>query len=431
MKLFGTMCVNQDNHLEIGGMDVIEVAKKYQTPLYLMDRAHIEAQLHQFKNAFTSTVFETEVVYASKAFLNKSMCRIVRDSGNSMDVVSGGELYTAHQAGFPMTKIYFHGNNKTEDELKLAINLGVGCLVIDSDCEAARLEQLLTSMSKKIDVLLRVNPSIEAHTHAYIQTAHNDSKFGENIFAEDTFALIKRLSNSTQFNFKGFHCHIGSQIFSEDSFVKAAETMLKFMLEVEKLTGYRAEVLNLGGGFGVYYQSGDTPFDLKSCLSHMVKTVEKLVVREKLGIKKLIIEPGRSIVANAGVTVYTVGNIKTTLSGKKYVFVDGGMSDNPRPALYQAGYEATLANRMGESVTERVSVGGKCCESGDVLIENIDMPIVRVGDFLVVGSTGAYNYSMSSNYNRIPRPPVIMLKNGIDELVVKRESYEDLLRNDL
>ncbi|AKA68816.1 diaminopimelate decarboxylase [Clostridium scatologenes] len=431
MKLFGTMNVNDKGHLEIGKCDTTELAKEFGTPLYVVDEDLVRNTCREFKNNFEIEGIESEVIYASKAFLNLAIAKVICEEGLSLDVVSGGELYTALKANFPASRIYMHGNNKTESELTMAIEEGIGRIVVDNRNELEVIEYLCKSLNKKIDVLLRVNPGIEAHTHEYIQTSKNDSKFGESIFDEDMCRIINRFKNSESVNLKGFHCHIGSQIFEEKSFYSEVSDMIKFLEKIKNECGFCTEELNLGGGFGVYYSEGDKPVNLKSCLKNMISILKEEAQKSGLNIKKVMIEPGRSIIANAGTTLYKVGGTKKTYGGKKYVFIDGGMTDNPRTALYDAKYEALVANKVNVENNEEYTIGGKCCESGDIIIKEIELPRVERGDIIAVLTTGAYNYSMSSNYNRIPKPAVVFVKEGEAKIAVKRETYEDIIRNDI
>lgn len=431
MKLFGTMNVNDKGHLEIGKCDTTELAKEFGTPLYVVDEDLVRNTCREFKDNFEIEGIESEVIYASKAFLNLAIAKVICEEGLSLDVVSGGELYTALKANFPVSRIYMHGNNKTESELTMAIEEGIGRIVVDNRNELEVIEYLCKSLNKKIDVLLRVNPGIEAHTHEYIQTSKNDSKFGESIFDEDMCKIINRFKNSESVNLKGFHCHIGSQIFEEKSFYSEVSDMIKFLEKIKNECGFCAEELNLGGGFGVYYSEGDKPVNLKSCLKNMISILKEEAQKSGLNIKKVMIEPGRSIIANAGTTLYKVGGTKKTYGGKQYVFIDGGMADNPRTALYDAKYEALVANKVNVENNEKYTIGGKCCESGDIIIKEIELPRVERGDIMAVLTTGAYNYSMSSNYNRIPKPAVVFVKEGEAKIAVKRETYEDIIRNDI
>jgi diaminopimelate decarboxylase len=431
MKLFGTSEINNKGNLAIGGCDAIELARDFGTPLYVVDEQLIRDNCREFKENFVMEGIETEVIYASKAFLNLAMCKVIEEEGVSLDVVSGGELYTAIKANFPTDKIYMHGNNKTREELALAINSNIRRIVVDNLQELTLIENLCNKLNKTVDVLLRVNPGIDAHTHEYIQTSKNDSKFGISIFNEDICEIIDAFKNSNNVVLKGFHCHIGSQIFEENSFYSAISVMIKFLEKVKNQCGFITEELNLGGGFGVYYSNEDNPLNLETCLQNMLIIIKDETEKLNINTPKIMIEPGRSIVANAGTTLYTIGGTKKTFGGKHFIFVDGGMGDNPRTALYDAKYEGTVANKLNLENEENYTVAGKCCESGDVIIKDISLPKVEADDILAVFSTGAYNYSMASNYNRIPKPAVVFVKDGEARLVVKRETYEDIIRNDI
>lgn len=431
MKRHGTMQINNNGNLEIGGCDTLALAKQFGTPLYVMDEALLHQQCNLFKTGFAGEQAETEVAYASKAFLTLEMCRLIKQKGLSLDVVSGGELYTAMKSEFPPQKIYFHGNNKSEAELSLALSYGVGTIVVDHEVEALLLESVCEEKQIKANILLRINPGVSAHTHEYIQTANPDSKFGMFKGAADTESLIERLATSKWLNLKGLHYHIGSQITEESSFFKGAELMVSYLSKLKAQIGFEAQVLNMGGGFGIYYTDEDLPINLQTFLPALVAFVERQIEAFGLTMPKLVIEPGRSIVANAGTTLYTVGAVKNTAGGKCYAFIDGGMTDNPRPALYQAVYEAAAANKMNLEASNLYTIGGKCCESGDVLIESIRLPELERGDVLAVAGTGAYNYSMASHYNRNCKPAVIWVLDGKARVVVKRETYEDLIRFDV
>ena len=431
MKFFGTMNINSNGNLQIGNCDAINLVEEFGTPLYVVDEELVRNNCRIFKENFSMDNIDSEVIYASKAFLNIAICKVIEDEGLSLDVVSGGELYTALKAKFPVKKIYMHGNNKTRAELSLAIDAGIGRIIVDNGKELELIEQVCEKFNKKAEVLLRVNPGIDAHTHEYIQTSKNDSKFGESIFSEHIDELITKFKNSKTVNLKGFHCHIGSQIFEEESFFAGVSVMLKFVDKIKSNCGFVTEELNLGGGFGVYYSNGDNPVDLNNCLKSMLLQIKAEAKELNLNVPKVMIEPGRAIIANAGTTLYEIGGTKETYGGRNYIFVDGGMTDNPRTALYDAKYEAVVANKVYFEDKGLYTIAGKCCESGDVLIKDIELPKVKSEDILAVLSTGAYNYSMSSNYNRIPRPAVVFVKEGSSKLAVKRETYEDILRNDM
>lgn len=431
MKLFGTMAVNEENHLTIGGVDTAALVEKHGTPLYVMDQGLIEENIETFLTHFKSEKFQTDVVYASKAFLNLAFCRLIKEKGLAMDTLSDGDLFIANRAGFPMERIVMHGNSKSLAELNMALDLGVGHIVVDNKDEFEKLNRLTQERGQTVRILIRVNPGIEAHTHEYIQTSKYSSKFGESIFDETIFDWFTEVNAAPYIQLAGIHCHIGSQIFESTSFLQAVRVMMEFVQKVEMETGIRLTTLNLGGGFGVYYTEGDDPIALAKMLDAMIGTIEAEIDARNSAITRVMIEPGRSIVCNAGTTLYTVEARKTTYSGKRYVLVDGGMTDNPRPALYQAEYEGAIANRMQDAATEEVCVAGKCCESGDVLIQSTNLQAAQVGDILAIASTGAYTYSMSSNYNSVRRAAVVMVKDGQDKLVTRRESFEDLIRNDL
>jgi len=418
----------KNNQLYVGSHSVSNLAQQFGTPLFIMDEALMRKQMRLFKQCFKHSLVSTEVAYASKAFLNLAMCRLVDEEGLHLDVVSGGELYTAKQAKFPMEKILFHGNHNTQEELQMALDYKVGLIVLDNPFEVDTIQNL--NPSQPVPVLLRVNPGIEAHTHDYIATSRLDSKFGMNIFSDETLDLIASLNKNDQFDFKGLHCHIGSQIFDEISFIKEIQTLLHYVKRIFDERGIIVEVLNLGGGFGVQYTAEDQVLDLEATLPQLLDTVYTEALRLNLQIPKIIIEPGRSIVANAGITVYTIGATKKTPSGKEYVFVDGSMADHIRTALYQAKYEAALVDRMDETADHPYSLAGRACESGDILIHDCLLPKVEINDILCVFSTGAYHYSMSSNYNRLLKPAVIFVNEEAIRTVNRRETYEDLLKQD-
>lgn len=430
MRLFGTMKVN-DNMLEIGGKSVLDLKEEFGTPLYVIDEELVRKTCKLYKDNFVLEGVDTEVIYASKAFQNIAMCRLINEEGISLDVVSGGELYTALKSDFPPEKIYMHGNNKTVDELIMAINEGIGTIVIDNEREMELIESICKDVDRRVSALLRVNPGVEAHTHEYIQTTNNDSKFGESIFDEKIFGFISRLAESDYIDFKGFHCHIGSQIHQEESFYLGATIMLEFLHKIKEKCDFVTRELNLGGGFGVYYNEEDSPMDIRAFLKELLVRIKKKCEELDISIPKIMIEPGRSIISNAGTTLYTVGGVKETFGGRDYIFIDGGMNDNPRPALYSAVYEASIANKMNDEKTNTYTIAGKCCESGDIIRKDIELPKTEAGDIVAVASTGSYNYSMASNYNRIGKPAVVFVRDGKARLAVKRETYEDLIKNDV
>ena len=412
--------INKKGHLTIGGCDTVELAEKFGTPLF----AYSEDQIRKNCRDFVSSIEENYngngmVLYANKAFSCKYMCRICKEENMGLDVVSGGEIYTAKSAGFPMEKVYFHGNNKTDAELRLALESGVGRIVVDNIFELKRLDKIASEMGKKAKILFRIKPGIDAHTHSFIRTGQIDSKFG---FALETGEAMQAIYEALKYDsveLVGLHCHIGSQIFDIDPFEHAAEVMLNFMAEIKAKLGIEFPELNLGGGFGIKYLESDKPKPFTEYMKRVSKVVKSEC--EKLGLKTpfILIEPGRSIIGAAAVTLYTAGAVKEIPDIRTYVSVDGGMTDNPRYILYQSKYEALVANKANEERREIVTLAGKCCESGDLLGESMPIQKVEAGDIIAVLSTGAYNYSMASNYNRIPRPPVVMIKNGESVLAIK------------
>lgn len=430
--LYDNLSLNEKNHLTIGGVDVVDLKNKYGSPLYLMDEDVIRANIREYKNALYKYYDGNGMVlYASKAFSCKHIYRVAKEEGAGVDVVSGGELYTALMADFPPQKIYFHGNNKTTAELELAVCKNVGNIVIDNVYELQKLNEICEKENKIQNVLFRIKPGVDAHTHDFVKTGQIDSKFGFALETGEAIEVIESIKNYNNLKYVGIHCHIGSQIFLVDPFIETAEIMMNFIKEIYDKTGLKTQQLNLGGGFGIKYVSEDTPVKYELFIKAVSEVVKKKAFEHNIDVPFILMEPGRSLVAASGVTVYEVGSVKEIPNIRTYVSVDGGMADNPRYIMYQAQYSAILANKANEEPQIEYTIAGKCCESGDLLIENIKLPKVAVGDTLVVLSTGAYNYSMASNYNRIPKPPVVMVSNGNDKLVVKRETYEDVLKNDL
>ena len=431
MKLFGTSKVNEKGNLSIGGVDASELAKKFKTPLYVMDQELIETTIDKMKEAFQSNRFDTQIAYAGKAFLSMGMLKLVDAKELDLDVVSGGELYTAYKAGFPMERVHLHGNNKTVEELEMAIEFGIKEIVIDNEDEIDKIERICREKGKKQAVLVRIDPGIEAHTHHYIKTSGLTSKFGISLFQDNLFDIIKRLNDSEWIEFKGFHTHIGSQIFQSAFFIFALDEIFKYLDKLKKELGIVVHTVNMGGGFGVYYKEGDDPKPIEEVLSEIITYTEAMEIKYQIGFKELCIEPGRSIVGNAGTTLYEVGGIKETVGGKTYVFIDGGMSDNIRTALYQAEYEAGVVNKINDTDVREITLAGKLCESGDIIIEKGKLPkATEIGDIVAVTTTGAYCYTMSSNYNRMMRPAVVFVKDGKAKVAVKRETLDDLIRND-
>ena len=431
MKLFGTSKVNEKGNLSIGGVDTTELVKEFKTPLYVMDQELIETTIDKMKEAFKSTRFNTRIAYAGKAFLSTGMIKLVESKGLDLDVVSGGELYTAYKAGFPMNKVHLHGNNKLVNEIEMAVEFGIDTIVVDNEDEIDKIEKICREKGKKQAVLVRIDPGIEAHTHHYIKTSGLTSKFGISLFQDNLFDIIKRLNDSEWIEFKGFHTHIGSQIFQSAFFIFALDEIFKYLDKLKKELGIVVHTVNMGGGFGVYYKEGDDPKPIEEVLSEIITYTEAMEIKYQIGFKELCIEPGRSIVGNAGTTLYEVGGIKETVGGKTYVFIDGGMSDNIRTALYQAEYEAGVVNKINDTDVKDVTLAGKLCESGDIIIEKGKLPkSTEIGDIVAVTTTGAYCYTMSSNYNRMMRPAVVFVKDGKAKVAVKRETLDDLIRND-
>ncbi|KIL48982.1 diaminopimelate decarboxylase [Jeotgalibacillus alimentarius] len=431
MHFYGTSSVNDKGHLTIGGVDTIELAKEFGTPLYVYDTQLIRERARGFKQTFDQLGVTSQVAYASKAFSSIAMIQLIDQEGLSLDVVSGGELYTALKAGFNPEKIHFHGNNKSAEEIAMALDADIGCFVVDNFHEINLLSGICKEKGKTASILLRVTPGIEAHTHDYILTGQEDSKFGfdlQNGQAEE--ALVKTL-DLQQLHVLGLHCHIGSQIFETTGFIMAAEKMIEKMSVWKQKYNFSAEVLNLGGGFGIRYTKDDEPLAPGKYVEDIITRVKSLMDEYQLTMPEIWIEPGRSLTGDAGTTLYTVGSSKHVPEVRNYLAVDGGMSDNIRPALYNARYEAVIANRPEAKPESVVSIAGKCCESGDMLIWDLPITMHSSGDVLAVFCTGAYGYAMANNYNRIPRPAVVFVENGEAELVIERENYEDLIRHDL
>ncbi|WCK56006.1 diaminopimelate decarboxylase [Aneurinibacillus sp. Ricciae_BoGa-3] len=430
MFLHGTSRINEWGHLEIGGCDTVELARQYGTPLYVYDEALIREKCRSYVEAFKKTGFDFQVAYASKAFMCVAMCELIDELGMSLDVVSGGELYTALKAGFPASRIHFHGNNKTAEELSMGLEAGIGCFVVDNFYEMEVLHDLARERGQRVSILLRLTPGIEAHTHDYISTGQDDSKFGFGVTGGQALDAVKSALDKPFFNLLGIHSHIGSQIFETVGFVGAIQVLADFLKEVRTETGYEVQVLNVGGGFGIRYTEGDDPLPLSEYVNVITNKVRTRFTDMDYPLPAIWIEPGRSIVGDAGTTLYRIGSIKEIPGIRKYVAVDGGMTDNIRPALYQAKYEAMLANRANADTDEVVSIAGKCCESGDMLIWDLPLPKPASGDLLAVSCTGAYGFAMANNYNRILRPAVVFVREGEARIVVERETYEDLISKD-
>jgi diaminopimelate decarboxylase len=426
-----------NKHLVIGGSDVVKLKEKYKTPLYIVDVATIKRQCASYRENFNFPDIKVDIIYAAKAFICTAMCQLVEKEGLKLDVSTGGELFIALNSGFPADKIYFHGNNKSEEEILYGLKNKAGYFMVDNFKELETLGKLCTENDIKQKIFLRVNPGIKADTHEYIQTGRVDSKFGFNIRNMDAMKAVELANQYSQLEITGIHAHIGSQIFNISCYDRLIELLIKFIRDIKDKMGISLESIDIGGGLGIKYTSADNPPDIKEFSELLHNAVIKY--QKKFGIKlgRLCIEPGRSIIGNAGVTLYQVGAIKSAGGVKKYMLIDGGMSDNIRPMLYQAKYTARVANKMEEGMdTDNISkrsyiIAGKHCESGDVIINDIKLPEVSSGDFIVVATTGAYCYAMSSNYNGQPRSAVVAVENGSSRVWVKRQSYKDLVMGDV
>ncbi|MEW6188614.1 MAG: diaminopimelate decarboxylase [Actinomycetota bacterium] len=423
-----TAKINERNHLEIGGCDTVELAQRFGTPLFVMDEETIRRKCREYLGAFTKRSKNVEIIYAGKALLSLAMCQIIKEEGLSLDVSSGGELYIAIKAKFPPKKIYVHGNNKTPEELNLALDNDVGCIIVDSENELELLDKMAVKKGKKPRIFLRITPGITATTHSYIQTGQVDSKFGFGLVNGTALDAVKKALVMRNVNLTGLHTHIGSQIFALHSYAKAIELVMEFVKQVLDETGFKVRELNAGGGLGIKYEATDEPSTIDEYAEVIVGGIHREARKLGLPIPKIMIEPGRSIVGNAGVTLYTIGTIKIIPGVRTYISVDGGMSDNLRPMLYDAVYEAIIANKAGSKPSVKVTIAGKHCESGDILIKDAILPEVEVGDILCIPATGAYGYVMANNYNKQPRPPMILVQDGEAKLIIRRETYEDLLR---
>ena len=405
----------------------MELAKKYGTPLYVFDVERARKTARSYVDILSRIYPDFTVCYASKAFCCTGIYKILSEIGLGADVVSGGELYTALKGGMPADRIYFHGNNKTEREVKYALDSGVECFVIDSVNE---IELINKHAERAQNVLVRVNPGVEAHTHRFIQTTTPDSKFGFSVADGTAENIISSLGNYKNIRFAGIACHIGSQIFEKQSFEIAIDKMTDFIVRLNSL-GIEVERLDLGGGFGIHYIDADKPLTPEQYMESSATYLKEAVAKRGIKAPRLIVEPGRSIVGEAGITLYTVGAIKTIKGLKTYAAVDGGMFDNPRVALYDAQYTAVVCDRADSVGSVKYSIAGKCCESGDILLHDVMLPQLKTGDVLAVLSTGAYHYSMASNYNRNAVPPVVAVLNGKSAYMVKPQTYEDIVRNDV
>ena len=430
MILRGTASINGQGHLEIGGMDTEQLVEKYGTPLMVYDVALIKERARMFLRVVNQKGVVGRAFYATKALNTTALLQLLAQEGMGFDVVSGGEFYTALKAGVNAKNILFHGNNKNREELELALSNGIGTIVIDNFYEIELLEQVAKQLGVVVSCLLRVTPGVDAYTHKYIITGNEDSKFGFDLNNGQADRALSYLHNHEVFDLKGIHSHIGSQIFGEEGYMIAMDRVFSKLLEWKIQHGFTPRVLNIGGGFGIRYSMRD---HLKPYEGFITLVVEKFIKRcheIDIPVPQLWIEPGRSVVGEAGTTLYTIGARKEIPGIRTYVSVNGGMTDNIRPALYQAVYEAVLSNRMLDETEEEVTIAGRCCESADVLVENIKLAQAKPGDTLAIFCTGAYGYSMASNYNKVPRPAVVFVENFKDQLVVRRETYDDLIQYD-
>ncbi len=424
-----TTKVNEKGNLEIGGCDLVELAEKYGTPLYVLDEVTIRSICKDYKDAFSSYP-KINMMYASKALCTLATSAILSKEGFGFDVVSAGEIYTVYKSGAPMDKVLFNGNNKTFDELNLALDLGVSRISADNFFELSLLNEIAKSKNKTADILLRITPGIECHTHEYIQTGHLDSKFGFDLTQIDE-AVELILNEYTNLKLHGLHAHIGSQIFETKVYHDEIEILVKELARLDEKFSLKLDEINIGGGLGVKYTEKDLPPSTFEIADVIIKSLNASIEKYKIEQPTLFIEPGRSIISTAGVTLYSLGSSKQVPKGKKYVAVDGGMADNPRPSMYRAEYLAQIANKPEQEASAEVTIAGRYCESGDILINGIKLPEIEEGDILCVYNTGAYNYSMASNYNRVQKPQMVLVNNSQSDIIVMRETLDDLISKDI
>ena len=424
-----TTKINSDGMLEIGGCDLVKLVEKHGTPLYVLDEFTLRKICKDYKEAFKGYP-KVNMMYASKALCSMATSAIIASEGFGFDVVSAGEIYTVNKAGADMSKVLFNGNNKSFDELTLAIELGVGRISVDNFFELSLLNEIAKSHDKTVDILLRITPGIECHTHEYIQTGHLDSKFGFDLTQIDE-AVDLILNDYTNLKLHGLHAHIGSQIFETSIYGDEIEILTKEIARLDEKFNLKLDEINIGGGLGVKYTESDCPPSTFTIAEIVIKRLYECIEKYKIDAPALFIEPGRSIISTAGVTLYTLGSSKQVPKGKKYVAVDGGMADNARPSMYQAEYFAQIVNKPDYELANTVTIAGRFCESGDILIKEIKLPEIEEGDILCVYNTGAYNYSMSSNYNRVQKPAMVLVNDGHDDIIIKRESLKDLIEHDV
>lgn len=428
-QLLKPVTIKRDKNLSVGGCDMPELAKKYGTPLYVLDEETIRSICRDYKNAF-SRYEKVNMMYASKALCNSAVSKIVASEGFGFDVVSGGEIYTVHNAGIDMSKVLFNGNNKTPEEIELAIKYGVGRFSIDNFHEVELISAISQKYNRTVDALLRITPGIECHTHKYIQTGQLDCKFGFDLSQIDS--IIEHILNVDKtINIRGLHAHIGSQIFEPQCYYDEVEVLVKEVARIDEKFGIKLDEINLGGGLGVKYTESDNPPSVQEIADVILDSLDKNIAKYNIEKPAIYLEPGRSIISTAGITLYTVGSSKQVPDMTKYVSVDGGMADNPRPSMYEAEYYAEVANGVSGRDTEKVTIAGKFCESGDILIKDITLPRLKAGDVLCVYNTGAYNYSMASNYNRVVKPAMVLVNNSQSDMIVCRETLDDLVSHDV
>ncbi len=427
--LLGTQRITADGVLEIGGCSSVELARQFGTPLYVLDEACLRDTCRRYRAASESRYPNSHVSFSSKAFTTMAICRIVAQEGLGVDCSSGGELYTALQAGVAPQDIVMHGNNKSRREMEMAVSHGVGRIGIDYLEEIAALQEVAAAHDTVMDVLLRVAPGVHADTHTHIQTGKVDTKFGLPIVDGAAVGAVATALKAPNLRLRGINCHIGSQILETAPFVEAAELMVRFAAQLKRELGYTIEDLDLGGGLGVRYLPGDQPPSVEDYAEAVTGAVKSACAKHNLPLPRLLLEPGRGLIGEAGATLYAIGVVKDIPGIRTYVAVDGGMSDNPRPALYGARYSAIVANKANQPIVRKVTISGKHCET-DTLIADLEVPDIAPGDILAVQTTGAYNYSMASNYNRLPRPAVVTVADGRADLIVERESLEDLIEQD-
>jgi len=430
--LYENLSVNEKGHLTFAGQDTVELAEKYGTPAYFLDEATVRENCRKYTSAFRAHFPEgSRPHFASKALCFKALYPILDSEDFGADVVSGGEMMTALAAGFPAEHICFHGTNKTPAEICMGIEKGVGLFIVDNPTELQRVSEIAGEMGTMQKVLLRLTPGIDPHTFAAVNTGKIDCQFGMAIETGQAKAFVAEALRTANIKIEGYHCHIGSQIFDQVPFIDAAHIMMAFAAEIRDAFGYAPAVLNLGGGFGVPYVESDPRVDIPACIGLVADELKKICQQHDMPLPAVHMEPGRSIVADACITLYTAGPIKTIDGYRSYVVVDGGMSDNPRYALYGSSYTVVVANKALAAPEGPITVSGRCCESGALIQENVNLPKVETGDIIAVLTTGAYNYSMASNYNRVCRPPIVILNNGESRLGVRRETWEDMVACDL